>query len=117
MSISDYQRSKDEEFQKKSLFEKVKHLEYEVEVLEGNDMRSIAYSQSLNDKAQKAVEIMEQMYQPMVFHAERMSEKLSKREQELSSTENILRYFREQLHTVPSKRDKLEKIKYKEENE
>ena len=120
MSIGDHLRRdflSGEEFRKKPLFEKVKYLEYEVEVLEGDDMRSVAYLQSLNDKAQKGVEVMEQMYQPIVFHAEDMSKKLNEREKELSAIKNILRYFWEQLHTVPSKRDKLDKIKYKEENE
>ena len=88
---------KEEDFKKLSLAERVKRLEYEIEVLVGDDMRSISYAQSLNDKAQDGVEIMEQMYQPLVLHAEHMSKKLTEKIDELRSAEMILDILENQL--------------------
>ena len=88
---------KDEDFKKLSLAERVKRLEYEIEVLVGDDMRSISYAQSLNDKAQDGVEIMEQMYQPLVLHAEHMSKKLTEKKDELRGLELVLPILETQL--------------------
>ena len=99
---------REEDFQKLSLPEKIQRLERDIEALEGDDMRSIAYSQSLYDKAQKGVEVLEQMYQPIVLHAEHMLKQLSEKEQKLSSTKVVLRVFEDQFKKQPTKKEKNE---------
>ena len=76
-----------EDRKKLPLSEQVKQIKWDIEALEGDDMRSITHAQMNNDKAQEA---MEKILTPMVLHADNTSKILEERTQELTCLKLVL---------------------------
>jgi|TARA_R110002051_G_scaffold258707_1_gene318040 hypothetical protein len=79
-----------EDRKKLPLSEQVKQIKWDIEALEGDDMRSITHAQMNNDKAQEAIELMEKILTPMVLHADNTSKILEERTQELTCLKLVL---------------------------
>ena len=94
-----------EERKKLSLPEQIKHTQWEIEALKGDDMRSIAHAQMNNDKAQEAIELIEKILNPMVLHADNTSRKLTERMDALRSAEMILDILENQLKKQKTKKE------------
>jgi hypothetical protein len=86
-----------EERKKLPLPEQVKHLQWEIEALKGDDMRSISHAQMNNDKAQEAIELIEKILNPMVLHADNTSKILTERMDALRCAEMVLPILEEKL--------------------
>jgi|10_taG_2_1085330.scaffolds.fasta_scaffold30755_2 hypothetical protein len=86
-----------EERKKLPLLEQVKHLQWEIEALKGDDMRSISHAQMNNDKAQEAIELIEKILNPMVLHADNTSKILTERMDALRCAEMVLPILEEKV--------------------
>ena len=94
-----------EERKKLSLPEQIKHTQWEIEALKGDDMRSIAHAQMNNDKAQEAIELIEKILNPMVLHAENTSKILEERTQELTCLKLVLPILTDKLKEQKPKKE------------
>ena len=94
-----------EERKKLSLPEQIKHTQWEIEALKGDDMRSIAHAQMNNHKAQEAIELIETILNPLVLHAEKTSKILEERTQELTCLKLVLPILTDKLKEQKTKKE------------